>query len=136
MQSAAVDWNITRYRPKIINAETGATDGSAQDRAELEASTRAGKSTRITVQVVGWKMSDGKLWPLNALTNLRSPMLVADDVDLLISQVVFVVSESEGIVTELSLVKPGTYLLGRDKGKKKKKGKGKMPPIDWELEGY
>ncbi len=139
VQSKAIDPAITRYRPKVLTSETQATDGSAQDRAELEASTRAGKSTKISATVVGWKMSNGQLWPLNVLVNLRSPMLVADDVDLLISQLSFVISESEGIVTEMSLVKPGTYLLGRDKGKKPKKKKGsggKMPPIDWELKGY
>lgn len=137
VQSKAADPAITRYRPKILTSETQASGGSAKDRAELEASTRAGKSTRISATVVGWKMSNGELWPLNVLVNLRSPMLVADDVDLLISQLTFVVSDSEGIITDMELVKPGTYLLGRDKGKKKKGKKGgKMPPIDWELEGY
>lgn len=137
VQATMRDDGIRRYRPKVLTAEMQSSDGSAADRAELEAATRAGKSTKIDVTVQGWTMSNGELWPLNALVTLQSPLLLADDVELLITQIEFSVSDSSGTLTRLELMKPGTYLLGRDKGKKKKKGKGgDKVPIDWELEGY
>ncbi|WVR18341.1 Mu-like prophage tail protein gpP [Bordetella phage PY223] len=136
VESTASDPAITRYRPKILAAEMQASDGSAENRAQLEASTRAGKSTKIGVTVQGWTMSNGELWPLNALVTLQSPMLLADDVELLITQVEFSISDSAGMVADLELMKPGTYLLGRNKGKKKKKKGESKSPIDWELEGY
>lgn len=137
VQSAARDDAVRRYRPKVLTSEMGSSEGSAESRAEAEASARAGKSTKISVTVQGWTMSDGNLWPLNALVTLQSPMLLADDVELLISQVEFSVSDSGGTITKLELVKPGTYLLGKNKGKKgkKKKGQGNVP-IDWELKGF
>lgn len=138
VQSVASDDAIRRYRPKVLTAETETSEGTAGNRAEFEASLRAGKSTKISVTVQGWTMSDGELWPLNALVTLQSPMLHAFDVELLITQVEFAVSDSAGTVTRLELMKPGTYLLGRGKGKKKKKkgGDGERSPIDWELPGY
>lgn len=123
IQSRATDPNVKRYRPKIINAETQASDGSAANRAELEAATRAGKSTKITVTVQGWTMSNGELWPLNAMVHIKSPLLSIDD-DMLISQVKFAVSDSEGVTTEMELTRPDAYLLGQGKVKKGKKKKG------------
>ncbi len=142
VQSKATDPAIKRYRPKIITAEMQSSEGSAKDRARLEAAARAGKSTKISVTVQGWTMSSGELWPLNGLVTIDSPMLSADDVELLISEVTFNVSDDSGITTELGLTKPEAYLLGQEKAKKGKKPKKKKKksegdsPIDWELPGY
>lgn len=121
----AKDPNVTRYRPKIINAEAQASDGSASNRAQLEAATRAGQSTKITVTVQGWAMSDGKLWPLNAIVRITSPLLSIDD-DMLISQVKFNISSESGITTELELKRPDAYLLGQGKSAKDAKQKKKQ----------
>lgn len=132
IQSEAVDPNIKRYRPKILTAETQASDGSASNRADLEAATRAGKSTKISVTVVGWTMSNGELWPLNVLVRIRSPFLSIDE-DMLISEVKFDVSDG-GVVTELQLTRPDAYLLGQGKGKrgKDKKQKKGVGPDPWD----
>lgn len=122
VESRATDPNVKRYRPKIINAETQASDGSAGNRAQLEAASRAGKSTKITVTVQGWTMSNGELWPLNSLVRVRSPLLSMDE-DLVISEVKFVVSDSNGITTEMQLTRPDAYLLGQGKVKNDKKNK-------------
>lgn len=134
IESRANDQNIKRYRPKIINAEMQVSDGSAGNRAELEAATRAGKSTKISVTVQGWTMSNGELWPLNSLVRIRSPLLSIDD-DMLISEVAFSISDQSGITTKMELARPDAYLLGQGKSKKsskeakKKKGVGLDP---WE----
>lgn len=143
VQSKAVDKSITRYRPKILTAETQASDGSAQNRAQLEAATRAGKSTKITVKVQGWTMGDGELWPVNVLININSRMLSINE-DLLISAVRFVLSDSDGFVTELELTRPEAFLKGQGKGKKGRKAKKKKAKASdtdtgtepWELAGY
>lgn len=138
IESRARDANVTRYRPKIITAEMQASEGSAADRARLEAASRAGKSTRITVTVQGWTMSNGELWPLNSMVSVRSPLLSIDD-DLLISELRFGVSDSEGITTEMELTRPDAYLLGQGKvkkAKKRKKVESDVGPDPWELPGY
>jgi len=122
----ATDENVKRYRPKIIAGETSATLGSAQNRAELEAAQRAGKSTRVSVVVQGWKQSDGKLWEMNSMVPVLSPYL-SQDGELLIARVQFGISDSSGMTTELGLSRPDAYLLGQLKGRKKKKGIGPDP---------
>lgn len=122
VESRATDPNVKRYRPKIVNAEMQASDGSAENRAQLEAASRAGKSTKISVTVHGWTMSNGELWPVNALVSIRSPLLSIDE-DLVISEVKFNVSDSAGITTDLQLTRPDAYLMGQGKVKKEKKDK-------------
>lgn len=120
----AKDANIKRYRPKSINAEMQASEGSAGNRAELEAAVRAGKSTKITVTVQGWTMTNGELWPLNSLVQIKSPFLSVDE-ELLISEIEFSVSDQRGTETRMELTRPDAYLLGQGKGKKGKKDKKK-----------
>lgn len=124
VESRSTDDNVKRYRPKILQPETQASDGSAANRAELEAATRAAKSTKVTVTVQGWTQTNGELWPLNALVQIRSPMLSLDT-ELLISSVKFSIDDSQGFTTELELTRPDAYLLGQRKAKKGKKEKAK-----------
>ncbi|MFT4118684.1 phage baseplate assembly protein [Bradyrhizobium sp.] len=132
VESKATDPNVKRYRPKIIMAEVQASDGSATNRAQLEAASRAGKSTKITVTVQGWTQSNGELWPLNSMVRIRSPLLSIDQ-ELLISETKFIVSSQNGITTELQLTRPDAYLLGQAKVKKDKKdAKTGIGPDPWD----
>lgn len=132
VESRATDPNVKRYRPKIINAETQASDGSAGNRAQLEAASRAGKSTKINVTVQGWTMSNGELWPVNALVRIRSPLLSIDE-DVVISEVRFSLSDTGGVTTDLQLTRPDAYLLGQGKVKKDKKdAKTGIGPDPWD----
>ena len=138
IESTADDPGIKRYRPKILTAEMQATDGSATNRAQLEAATRAGKSTRISATVQGWTMSNGELWPVNALATVSSTFLSVNE-DLVISSVRFALSEGDGFTTELELTRPDAYLMGQKakKGKRKKKASEfDIGPEPWELPGY
>jgi len=116
--STATDANVSRFRLKVLTAETEATDGSSQKRAEQEAALRAANSTKVQVQVQGWRQSDGALWPLNALVKIHSPMLSVSE-KLLITSVQFGVSSGEGFTTNMELSRPDAYLFARTKKIKK-----------------
>jgi prophage tail gpP-like protein len=119
----ATDSGINRYRPKILSSEIMDQTQTAGQRAKLEAQTRAANSTRVNVSVAGWKQTPtGKLWGVNLLTRLTSPMLSLDE-DLLINAVTFALSDGDGFTTSLGLVRPEAYLLGQGKGRRGKKEK-------------
>lgn len=133
VEQRATDPNVKRYRPKIIIAETAASDGSASNRAALEAATRAGKSTKATVTVRGWTQSNGILWPVNAMVAVQSPLLSLDT-DMLISETKFTIDD-KGETTELTLTRPDAYLLGQGKVKNKKSKNNALSGDPWETFG-
>lgn len=107
--STARDAGVTRYRPLIVLAE-GATDGvSSQDRAAWEAAVRAGRGTRVTAVVQGWRQADGTLWPINALAPVTSDLLDIDD-RLLIVDVRYIL-DGQGSRTEIGLTRPDAFRL-------------------------
>ena len=62
-QGRAVDADITRYRPLVIQAEGRVNDAGARLRAEWEVSRRAGRALTLTHLVRGWRTSaTGDLW--------------------------------------------------------------------------
>lgn len=117
------DANVTRYRPKIINNDTDANEGSAQERVEYEAARRAADSTSISVTVAGWTQSNGELWPLNSMVFVDSPRLSIKE-RLLISSVKFILSLAGGYETEMELTRADAYKYGRKHRRAKKVKKG------------
>lgn len=115
--STARDAGITRYRPLIVLAEGAADGASSQDRAAWEAAVRAGRGTKVTATVQGWRQADGALWPINALAPVRSELLDLDD-QLLIVDVRYVL-DGQGTRTEIGLTRPDAYRLIKElpKGK-------------------
>lgn len=113
-----VDRGVSRYRPMLVLAEGQSDGASAADRAAWEASVRAGRATRGTARLAGWRQSDGSLWPLNGLVKVTSPQLDLDD-ELLIAEVVNQINVHEGSITELSLARADAYRVLREvpKGK-------------------
>lgn len=57
----------------------------------------------------GWRQSNGKLWPVNALTRVVAPITLGVDGDLLISQVDRSVDDGGGRITQLGLVRPDAF---------------------------
>jgi len=98
---------ITRYRPIIIFTETKCDSGKCVERAKWELNNRAGASRSVNYEVQGWTQSDGKIWPLNAMVDVRDNILGIEK-SLLISDLSFTVSES-GTVTQMRLVDPNTF---------------------------
>jgi prophage tail gpP-like protein len=104
---AFTDKAITRYRPITIFAETKCDRSSCLKRAEWEMNKRAGSSRILEYEVQGWTQSNGKLWPLNAMVQVKDAILGINET-LLISALFFTVNES-GSVTKLKVVHPKAF---------------------------
>jgi len=108
-EARVTDSSVTRYRPLVVMAETGATNGSAADRATWEANVRLGRSAVATVTLRGWKQGlTGALWKPNLLVGVTSGFLRMDG-DMLIRQVTYKRSGDSGTECELSLISPQAF---------------------------
>ncbi len=95
----ARDPTVKRYRPTVIDAEDG--DTNLTKRAQFEASTRFGRSIKMTYSVQGWKHSDG-LWEPNQLVRVKDTYFGVDGV-FLISHVNYRYGPS-GTETDISVI--------------------------------
>jgi prophage tail gpP-like protein len=129
-KGVAKDPGILRYRPLVVDAEDGETD--LTKRALFEASTRLGRSTKITYTLQGWQHSSG-LWEVNKQVRVIDTYF-GTDAWFLISAVNFKLDQS-GTLTEITVIpieaftveplKVKTEAKGKSKGKSKKsKGGG------------
>ncbi|QUM72177.1 phage baseplate assembly protein [Sphingopyxis granuli] len=109
VKGEASDPGVSRYRPLILIGEDQSTTAGVRNRAAFEATTRAAKSQRATVPVVGWRRPDGQLWTPNVLVSLISPFLLIDGT-MLVSEVAYV-KDDRGTVTELTVTPPEAFNL-------------------------
>src|SRR4029077_8279201 len=82
------DPEITRYRLKVIVAESQADAAEATKRADWECRRRIGKSIELQITVVGWRQADGRLWKTNEMVRITAPWLSIDR-ELVIGEVAF-----------------------------------------------
>lgn len=108
IQAEATDPAVRASRVLLIRPDRGYSLTDARRRADWEARIRAARAATATITVLGWKQSNGVLWPLNALTRVKCPRLIGIDGEALISQVDHTISES-GQVTQLRLVRPDAF---------------------------
>lgn len=125
VRAESSDRAITRYRPTMVIAEGNLSGTGAKARAEWEIAVAAGKGTKVTVTVPGWRQADGALWPINALVPVTSPTLGIDDV-LLITHLRRSL-DARGTLTELTLTRPDAY-RGLAILPKSKSGATGLPP--------
>ena len=109
VRAEATDRGVKRTdRTLIIRPESGVTKDYARRRADWEARVRAARAETVTVTLRGWRQpADGALWPVNALTRIRSPGIGVSG-EMLISQVDFSIG-SDGELTQLRLVRPDAF---------------------------
>lgn len=108
VSAEAEDANVRREsRVLLIRAENALTPEYAKSRAQWEASVRAARSAEVSATVVGWRQSNGVLWPPGALVPVKSSVLGIDQ-DMVISEVTFSADES-GKLSNLSLKWPGAF---------------------------
>lgn len=108
-EARVTDLGINRYRPLVIMAETGANNASAKERAIWEANVRLGRGAQAQVSVRGWRQRQGgELWAPNILVPIKSSFLRMDG-DMLIRQVTYRRTESDGTVCDLDLVSPQAF---------------------------
>lgn len=110
VRGEAIDETVERLeRVLLIRAEGAATKAQAKKRAEWEATVRSARGDSVSVTVHGWRQKEGApLWPVNALTKVRSPLLGVDG-DMLISTVEFSIDDTGGEVTHLTLRPPKAF---------------------------
>jgi len=102
---SAGDPGVRRYRPRVLVAEDQSDDGSLAGRAGWEASTRAGRSQKMTVTVQGWRQTaGGRLWRPNERVRVVWRRI---DQEMLISAVRHQLGANT--TTELTLVPPGAF---------------------------
>jgi prophage tail gpP-like protein len=94
---------------KLIIVEDGLPADLATKRVQWEAATRAARSTKLTVSVVGWRQDSGELWRPNLLVSVVSPSLGVDG-KFLISGVTFSKSDG-GTVATLELRQRGAFAV-------------------------
>lgn len=105
-----IDTNVKRHRPLILNSEMQCNRQSAKQRAENEATRRAGECTRFAARVQGWKQSSGELWEPNMQVSVTAPRLHVSGVVFIISTVRYSVADSGGSVVDLDLKRPDAFL--------------------------
>lgn len=109
VRGEAADTGVLRgSRVLVVRAEGNVTPALAKARAEWEAAVRAARGDTVSITVQGWTQSDGTLWPLGALAEVRSPRLGVDG-EMVINETVFEVSDG-GTTTQLALRRPDAYL--------------------------
>lgn len=96
----ARDPNVKRYRPMVVDAEDGETN--LTKRAQFEASTRLGRSTKMTYVVQGWAHNGG-LWEPNKLVRVKDTYFGVDGL-FLISAVSYRYSESGGTEADITVM--------------------------------
>ncbi len=127
IRAEATDENVRRVdRVLVIRPEMGTTNDYARQRADWEARNRAAKSETVRAGVRGWRQPDGALWPVNALSTIKSPALSVDG-DMLISQVEYTVGP-QGELAKLSLMRPDAFTPEPKLAKVRGRGSGGTGP--------
>lgn len=117
----AVDPAVTRYRPLLIVAEAESDGATAAERARWEAVSRAGKAVQATVTVPGWfqDAERTRLWIVNEVVSVSAPWLGIDR-ELLVGEITYSLSETEGTTVEMTLSPPEAFTPSREKRREKR----------------
>lgn len=81
----ARDPNVARYRPFVLNADTGARVAELQDKARWECNTRHAQSLRVTYTLPGGLAPDGQPWAPPMLVLVDDRVLGVREILLLIT---------------------------------------------------
>jgi prophage tail gpP-like protein len=110
LSGTATDPLITRNRPRVIFLEkAGQGEADYIKRAKWEARIQAGLSRSLSYKLQDWVQSNGKIWPLNALVQVKDSFLGIHST-LLISKIIFSLNDS-GRLTQLDLVHPDMFAI-------------------------
>lgn len=107
---SATDAGVTRYRPLVIIADFMAIgDAAYQQRAQWEATVRAGRAYTASITVRGWRDTNGVLFQPNRLVQVDDDFLALHDT-LLISAV-HLSKSSAGTTAELTVTRKQAFDL-------------------------
>lgn len=108
-----IDPSITRYRPRVILAESQGNNASLKERAKWQRDFDQSRSKRATYTVQGYFAAEGELWRPNQIVSVVDPLLKIKR-DMLIVSVFFQKSE-QGSTTNLTLAVPESFDLPAEK---------------------
>lgn len=112
-EGRAKDTGVSRFRLKIVNAESPVSRDEASKRAQWELVTRQAKAWTVSAKVQGWR-AGGALWAPNTLVKIQSPAIGVDAV-LLVTDVTFQQTISGGTTTELKLARKDAFIPAPEK---------------------
>lgn len=98
------DENVKRFRPLIVLAEGAADPETMVERADWEATRRAGEAVSAQISVVGWEYAPGSLWTPGEAVAVTSPALNLDRT-MVINSASYR-QGAAGTTTDLELVTP------------------------------
>lgn len=108
----STDALIIRHRPLVIITSDVVNEISRlQEKAKWEALTRAGFSRRFQYSVNGWLQSDGTPWSVNSLVKVEDEISKVQGKPLLITEVVFSLSETSGMISNITTMSPDAFDL-------------------------
>jgi prophage tail gpP-like protein len=101
------DTIVTRTRPLVLFSDKATDSGKCRNRAQWEATIRAGYSRAIKYTIPAWTQSNGDIWDINKLVRIYDTFLGIDDT-MLISEIEYVMDE-DGKRSIITVVDPDTY---------------------------
>lgn len=108
------DINVKRYRPLVEVLKCNATDDICRKYAAWLGNIRAGNSRKFTYTLVEWTqiLTNGinKIWDINTTVQVIDKQFGLKNT-FLISAVEFIHNDSDGTITNLTLVDPAAYKL-------------------------
>ena len=122
------DAGVSRYRPRVLHAETAASEAELKQRVAFEASVSAARSLRIVYVLPDWTL-DGHLWRPGERVSVWDPILEiggpsGSPVEMLVGSVDWSRSATGGSTTTLGIYRPGAFDAEPVKPPKGKKAKG------------
>ena len=108
VKAEAFDKKVRPGRVLMVRPEGNVTIAAAQERANWEATVRAGRGAGVQVTVRGWTTARGELWPINKIVPIRSPLLGLD-ADMLITSAAYSLDDQSGTLTRLTLARPDAF---------------------------
>lgn len=97
------DASVTRWRPKVILADSKLDAAGAEQRAIREERRAVAKGYQFSATVRGWFRENGSLWDTNLLTRVVASRVGVAQQDLLVCQVEFALDSHQGEITRLVL---------------------------------
>lgn len=111
LEGAALDLQVTRYRPLVFMTEKKENPTTIQKRVNWEAQIRAGRAEGATVSVLGWLQEDklsSRPWAINELVIIKDEFF-GIEAELIVSSVTFSVDPNQGKMTQLELSPPEIF---------------------------
>jgi prophage tail gpP-like protein len=101
------DPSITRHRPLVVQGEDQQNGETLGDRVKNEMAKRIGDSRTIDIGVAGWRLRDGRIWPVNRRVAIDDDWLGLQ-VEYAISAASFKIAKN-AFATTLTLVPPEMF---------------------------